>query len=134
MKIARRHEVGFYPDDASLLVDVTQFIGAALKAGHGAIVLATESHRNSLLRRLETHGVDIAAAIELGKYISVDAVDNSGECGQGQTSGGQSAVSRNIAVGHARPTSRLETREVLLNAGEDFVQWNLAAIVEWSRL
>jgi hypothetical protein len=24
---------------------------------------------------LETHGVDIAAAIELGKYISVDAVD-----------------------------------------------------------
>ena len=34
MKIARRHEVGFYPDDASLLVDVTQFIGAALKAGH----------------------------------------------------------------------------------------------------
>jgi hypothetical protein len=24
---------------------------------------------------LETHGVDIAAAIELGKYISVDAAD-----------------------------------------------------------
>jgi len=34
MKIARRHEVGFYPDDASLLVDVTQLIGTALKAGH----------------------------------------------------------------------------------------------------
>jgi hypothetical protein len=75
MKIARRHEVGFYPDDASLLVDVTHFIGTALKAGHGAIVVATESHRNSLLRSLETHGVDIAAAIELGTYISVDAAD-----------------------------------------------------------
>ena len=73
MKIARRHDVGFYSDDASLLVDVTQFIGTALKAGHGAIVVATESHRNSLLRRLETHGVDIAAAIEQGRYISVDA-------------------------------------------------------------
>jgi KaiC/GvpD/RAD55 family RecA-like ATPase len=75
MKIARRHEVGFYPDDATLLVDLTQFIGTALKAGHGAIVVATESHRNSILRRLETHGVDIAAAIELGKCISVDAAD-----------------------------------------------------------
>ena len=75
MKIARRHEVGLYSDDASLLVDVTQFIGTALKVGHGAIVVATESHRNSLLRRLETHGVDIAAAIEQGRYISVDAAD-----------------------------------------------------------
>jgi hypothetical protein len=53
MKIARSHEVQFYPDDPRLLLDVTQFIGAALKAGHGAIVVATESHRNSLLRRLE---------------------------------------------------------------------------------
>ena len=75
MKIARRHEVGFYPDDASLLVDVTQFIGTALQAGHGAIVVATESHQNSLLPRLQTHAVDIAAAIEQGRYISVDAAD-----------------------------------------------------------
>jgi hypothetical protein len=75
MKIARRHEVRFYPDDASLLVDVTQFIGTALNAGYGPIVVATESHRNSLLRRLETDRVDIAAAIEPGKYISVDAAD-----------------------------------------------------------
>ena len=75
MKIARRHEVRFYPDDASLLVDVTQFIGTALKAGHGAIVVATESHRDCLLTRLEAHGVDIAAAIEQGRYISLEAAD-----------------------------------------------------------
>jgi hypothetical protein len=75
MKIARRHDVGFYPDDASLLVDLTQFIGTALKAGHRAIVVATESHRNSLLARLETHGVDIAAAIEQGRCTLVDAAD-----------------------------------------------------------
>ena len=75
IRIARRHEVRFYPDDASLLVDVMQFIGTALNAGYGAIVVATESHRNSLLRRLETDGVDIAAAIDKWKYISVDAAD-----------------------------------------------------------
>jgi len=39
-----------------------------------------------------------------------------------------------IASHTATSLPRLETREVLLNAGEDFVQWNLAAIVEWSRL
>jgi CheY-like chemotaxis protein len=70
-----RHEVGFFPNDASLLVDVTRFIGTAVKAGHGAIVVATESHRNSLFRRLETHGVDVATAIEQERYISVDAAD-----------------------------------------------------------
>ena len=75
MKIVRRHEVRFCPDDASLLVDVTQFLGTALKAGHGAVVVATESHRSSLLSRLEENGVDIAAAIEQGKYIPMDAAD-----------------------------------------------------------
>jgi len=74
-EIVGNHKVVFYSDDRQLLDEVSQFIGAALKAGHGAIVVATESHRNSLLRRLETHGVDIAAAIEQGRYISVDAAD-----------------------------------------------------------
>jgi hypothetical protein len=75
MEIAHRHDVGFYPDDASLLDDLTQFIGAALRAGNAAVVVATEPHRESLLLRLQAHGADIAAAIEQGRYISVDAAD-----------------------------------------------------------
>ena len=75
MKIARRHDVGFYSDDAGLLDDLTQFIEAALRAGNSAIVVATESHRDSLLSRLHAHGVDIAAAIEQGRYISVDVAE-----------------------------------------------------------
>ena len=75
MEIAHRHEVGFYSDNAGLLDDLTQFIGAALSDGNSAIVVGTESHRNSLLPRLEAHGVDIAAAIEQRRYISVDAAD-----------------------------------------------------------
>ena len=58
-----------------LLDDFTQFVGAALRAGNAAIVVATESHRDSLLPRLQAHGVDIAAAIEQGRYISLDAAD-----------------------------------------------------------
>ncbi|HEV2730384.1 MAG TPA: response regulator [Terriglobales bacterium] len=72
---AARHEAGFYSDDAAFLSAFTGFAGAALRAGNSVIVLATESHRNSLLMRLQKYGVDIGAAIEQGRYISLDAAD-----------------------------------------------------------
>ena len=75
MGITSHHMVGFYTDDAYFLDDVTRFIGAALKAGNAAVVVATESHRNSLLPRLQAYGADIGEAIEQGRYIVVDAVD-----------------------------------------------------------
>jgi len=75
IETTRRHKVGFYSDDRGLLDDLSQFIGAALKAGNTAIVVATESHRDSVLPRLQAHGVDIGAAIEQGRYIALDAAD-----------------------------------------------------------
>jgi DNA-binding NarL/FixJ family response regulator len=70
-----RHEAGFYSDDASLLASFTRFIGASLNAGHAVIVIATESHRDSLLSRLKDHGLDVVAAIKAGRYISLDAAE-----------------------------------------------------------
>jgi DNA-binding NarL/FixJ family response regulator len=72
---ACRHEVGFYSDDRRLLDDLMQFIGAALTAGNAAIVAATESHRNSLLLRLQAQGLDVGGAIEQGRYIALDTTD-----------------------------------------------------------
>ena len=69
------HEVMFYSDDECFLDSSTQFIGAALKAGNAVIVVATESHRNGLLPRLQAHGLDIGAAIEQGRYISLDVAE-----------------------------------------------------------
>jgi DNA-binding NarL/FixJ family response regulator len=74
-EIAHRHEVRFYSDDEYFLGSFTQFIGAALKAGNAVIVVATESHRDSLLPRLQAYGLDIGAAIEQGRYISLDAAE-----------------------------------------------------------
>jgi len=71
----RCHEAGFYSDERYLLDEITQFVGAGLRAGNAAIVVATESHRDRLLPRLEAHGVDIAAAVEQGRYIALDAAD-----------------------------------------------------------
>ena len=73
--IARHHEVGFYPEDRDFLDHVTRFIAAALKAGNAAIVVATESHRESLLSQLQAEGLDLGAAIEEGRYIPLDAAD-----------------------------------------------------------
>ncbi len=74
LKIAH-HEVGFYSDDRSLLDDLTLFIGAALRAGNAAIVVSIESHRDSLLPRLQAYGLDVDAAIEQSRYIALDAAD-----------------------------------------------------------
>jgi hypothetical protein len=65
----------FYSDDRQLLEEVSQFTGAALKAGNAAVLVATKSHRDSLLQALQTFGVDILARVEQGRYISLDAAD-----------------------------------------------------------
>jgi KaiC/GvpD/RAD55 family RecA-like ATPase len=65
----------FYSDDESLLLGFTHFIESALEAGNAAILIATESHRKSLLQNLQAHGVDCAAAVEQGRYIPLDVAE-----------------------------------------------------------
>ena len=74
-EIAHRHGVRFYSDDEGFLDSFTRFIGAALNAGKAVIVVATEPHRDSLLLRLQAHGLDIGAAIEQGRYIPLDVAE-----------------------------------------------------------
>jgi len=74
-EVLGRHEVGFYSDDRHLLDHLTQFVGAALSVGNGAIVVATESHRDALFLRLQAQGVDIGAAIEEGRFKMQDPLD-----------------------------------------------------------
>jgi DNA-binding NarL/FixJ family response regulator len=70
-----RHEVRFYSNDASFLEEVTEFLASALHAGDSATVIATHSHRDALLQRLQSRGIDLQAAIEQGRYIALDAAD-----------------------------------------------------------
>lgn len=67
------HEVRFYSDDTFLLDSLTRTIEAALRSENSVIVVATESHRQSLFLRLQACNLDTAAAIAQGRYISVDA-------------------------------------------------------------
>lgn len=72
VEIARRHEVQFFRDDASLVSDFSCFIQTSLAAGNAVIVVATERHRNSLLGTLQESGVDVAMEIAQGRYIPLD--------------------------------------------------------------
>jgi CheY-like chemotaxis protein len=69
----RRHEVLFYSDDAVLIRGFSRFAGASISAGHAAIVLATEPHRDGVVRTLRDTGIDVDAAIERGTCILLDA-------------------------------------------------------------
>jgi DNA-binding NarL/FixJ family response regulator len=71
----QHHSAGFYFDDWHLLNDLTQFVGTALNAGNAAVCVATESHREKLLPRLQACGVNIGAAMEQGRFIALDAAN-----------------------------------------------------------
>ncbi len=69
----RSHSVHFYSDDAFLLDALSRFIGTALGAGDGALVIATKPHRDGLAQRLQARGLDISNPIKHGRYIPLDA-------------------------------------------------------------
>lgn len=75
VKAVGRHEVAFYCDDQKLVDAAVQFVSAALNAGNSAVVVATESHRDAVLQRLQAGGLDIHAAIEEGRYLALDAAE-----------------------------------------------------------
>jgi len=75
-KMGRRHPVKFYGDDVSFLDDFTRFITSALNAERIVIALTTDSHRNSLFRSLQAVGVDVVAAVERKRYLSLDVEDS----------------------------------------------------------
>jgi DNA-binding NarL/FixJ family response regulator len=72
LQSTHRHEVGFYSDDRSLLDGFTHFLGAVLKNGSAAIVIATELCRDKILARLHAYGLDMSAAIQQGRYMALD--------------------------------------------------------------
>src|SRR5215469_8724720 len=75
-EIAHRHDIKFYPDDSTLVDGLAGFIGATLKSGNPVVVLATPSHRTSIIKRLKEQGLDVGRAVEQRRYIPLDAADS----------------------------------------------------------
>jgi DNA-binding NarL/FixJ family response regulator len=73
--IPHRHEVAFYRDDTSLVDGYARCIKSAMQNGDAIIVVVTESHRASLVWKLDSDGLDVAAAIAEGTVTLADASD-----------------------------------------------------------
>jgi excisionase family DNA binding protein len=69
------HVVLFYEADDALVDAVSDFIGAAVRAGDAAIVIATEAHRAGIEDRLRADGLDVLAARTCGRYVSLNAAE-----------------------------------------------------------
>jgi hypothetical protein len=69
------HFVQFYETDEFLLNSLGGYVGEGLAAGDACIVVATKAHRDALDGRLKAQGLDVAAAIREGQYISLDALE-----------------------------------------------------------
>jgi len=67
------HVVHFYREDSSLLDELGLYIGNALVNGDVAVILATQSHLDSLAGRLRERGLDIPRVIAQGRYQAFGA-------------------------------------------------------------
>jgi len=69
------HFVQFYEADGFLLSSLSGFIGRAIHADDGAVVVATGAHRNGLDELLQANGLDVTTAKARGQYLSLDAAE-----------------------------------------------------------
>ena len=69
------HFVQFYETDAFLINSLGGFISTGLMAGDACIVVATEAHREALEDKLQSYGMDLAAARDKGQYLALDAAE-----------------------------------------------------------
>lgn len=71
----RDHLVGFYETQPFLVESVRDFLVPALGTGDAAIVVATAAHRELFEQALQGAGIDLADAVENGRYVSLDAAE-----------------------------------------------------------
>jgi signal transduction histidine kinase len=69
------HTAQFYASDTFLLDALSRFVGTALVTGDAAVVIATKAHRDGLIQRLQSCGLEMGRAIEQGRYIALDAAE-----------------------------------------------------------
>ncbi len=68
-----QHAVQFYGTDESLFTTVANFLAAGLVAGQPSVVIATPSHRISIVNHLRDRLIDCDRALRNGDLVLLDA-------------------------------------------------------------
>lgn len=69
---SRRHEVEFYIGDRAFMEGLARFISVALEGGNAAILIATKSHFDGIIKSLDTQRVDIGLAMNSRSFIALN--------------------------------------------------------------
>jgi MEDS: MEthanogen/methylotroph, DcmR Sensory domain len=72
------HFVQFYETDEFLVHSVGGFIGSALARGDAGVVVATEPHRKAIESALTGLGLNVAALVDEGRFVILDAAETLG--------------------------------------------------------
>ena len=80
------HAVCFYDSDAGLSDRVGDFLGAGLRAGESAVVIATEPHLGLFAQRMKERHHDVGAARAAGRFVALNASELLGKVTAGSTS------------------------------------------------
>jgi len=70
------HELKLYPDDSAFVDGISRSIETSLEKGIATVIIATESHRTDLLRKLRADDVNVEAAVERRLLTLLDAADS----------------------------------------------------------
>ena len=65
--------VQFYEDDAFLADTIARLIATSLETGEGAVLIATQPHREAIEERLLARGLDLIKMTRDGRLLSLDA-------------------------------------------------------------
>jgi anti-sigma regulatory factor (Ser/Thr protein kinase) len=67
------HVVQFYEHDAELVAGIGSYLIDPADQAAAYVVIATEAHRDAVVRHLGAHGIDVAAARKDGSLVLLDA-------------------------------------------------------------
>ena len=62
-------------DDATLIAEIGGVMCAELDKGNAVVSIAIGTHRRLLERQLTVHGINVVAALNTGRYVSLNALD-----------------------------------------------------------
>ncbi len=68
-----QHLVQFYEDESSIVENVAYLAARTLASGDSSVVVATETHLEQIRQRLACSSLDLDAARDSGRYVTVDA-------------------------------------------------------------
>lgn len=87
------HVVQFYTRDKFLLDSLCHFVRKALDGGEAAILVASKSHRQGLIKRLRACGDDVIASLGNGRCVILDASETLAKFMEGDKPNAQKFIS-----------------------------------------